>query len=172
MTDNEIEKALECCIKSSHFGECFENKCPFASEEGCEVGKETLYPYLLDLINRLQAEKETFESRNKALRTERNRLNKENKKLQDHIVDYKSEIAIQETTIRKLIAECNLARFEKFKADFELVKAEIKADAYKEFADRLKKDLVYEHFFETDVVFLDKIKIDNLLKEMVGEDNG
>lgn len=56
MTGNEIKKALECCIKSSHFGECFENECPMVSEKGCAVGKETLYPYALDLINRLQAE--------------------------------------------------------------------------------------------------------------------
>lgn len=58
MTDIEIKKALECCIKSSHFGECFENKCPLVSENGCKVGKETLYPYALNLINRLQAENE------------------------------------------------------------------------------------------------------------------
>ena len=56
LTDSEIVKALECCIKSSHFGECFENKCPLASENGCKVGKETLYPYAFDLINRQKAE--------------------------------------------------------------------------------------------------------------------
>ena len=45
---------------------------------------------------------------------------------------------------------------------------QIKAEAYKEFVERLKKEMVYEHFFETEVVVLDKIKLDNLLKEMVG----
>lgn len=66
MTDNEIIKGLECCIKSSHFGECFENKCPLVSEKGCMVGKETLYPYALDLINRQKAEIERLEeSRNR-----------------------------------------------------------------------------------------------------------
>ena len=33
MTDEQIAKALECCIKSDHFGECFANKCPMISEE-------------------------------------------------------------------------------------------------------------------------------------------
>ena len=47
--------------------------------------------------------------------------------------------------------------------------SEIKAEAYKEFAEKLKEKLVYEHFFETEVVFLDKIKIDKVLKELVGE---
>ena len=43
LTDNEIVKALDCCIKSSHFGECFKNQCPLVSKKGCKVGKETLY---------------------------------------------------------------------------------------------------------------------------------
>lgn len=60
MTDEQIKKALECCIESSNFGECFENKCPFVSENGCKVGKETLYPYVLDLINRQQSEIEDY----------------------------------------------------------------------------------------------------------------
>ncbi len=55
-TDEEVIKALECCVKSSHFGECFENNCPLVSENGCKVGKETLYPYALDLITRQKAE--------------------------------------------------------------------------------------------------------------------
>lgn len=56
MESKDIIKALECCIKSSHLGECFENKCPLVSEKGCKVGKETLYPYALDLIKNQQAE--------------------------------------------------------------------------------------------------------------------
>ena len=55
-TDEEVIKALKCCIKTDHFGDCFGNDCPFVSEHGCRVGKETLYPYVLDLINRQKAE--------------------------------------------------------------------------------------------------------------------
>ena len=55
-TDEEVIRALECCIKTDHFGDCFWNDCPFVSEHGCKVGKETLYPYVLDLINRQKAE--------------------------------------------------------------------------------------------------------------------
>ena len=63
--DEEVIKALECCVKSSHFGECFDNKCPLVSEHGCKVGKETLYPYALDLINRQIAEIESLEAENR-----------------------------------------------------------------------------------------------------------
>ena len=80
-----------------------------------------------NLINRLQEKLATYESRNKALRTERNRLNKE------------------------------------FKT--------AKAEAYKEFAERLKEEIdirpTYSNEQNKYVFFL----IDNLLKEMVGEDN-
>ena len=55
MESKDIIKSLECCIKSSHLGECFENKCPLVSEKGCKVGKETLYPYALELIKNQQA---------------------------------------------------------------------------------------------------------------------
>ena len=127
-TDNEIVKALECCIKSSHFGECFDNKCPLVSEKGCEVGKETLYPYALDLINRLQAENE--------------RLKKE---VKEHI--------------KKSVA--------KRKYD----KALIKAEAYKEFAERLKEKapIIRRSISGSEYYEFDSLIVDNLLKELVGE---
>ena len=58
MTDEQIVKALECCIKSDHFGECFANKCPMISEEGCKVWNDDhkLLNMLYDLIKRQQAE--------------------------------------------------------------------------------------------------------------------
>jgi hypothetical protein len=74
MIDNEIIKALECCIKSSHFGECFENKCPLVSEKGCMVGKETLYPYALDLIKRQKAEIERLKGWQDLLKAEKHSL--------------------------------------------------------------------------------------------------
>ena len=129
LTDNEIIKALECCIKSSHFGECFDNKCPLVSEKGCEVGKETLYPYVLDLINRLQAENERLTIR----------LRKAEHQLDDAMKMY------------------NI----------------IKAEAYKEFAERLKEIAIsrYDAFDEQEYPFVRLTDLDNLLKKLVGEDN-
>ena len=45
-----------------------------------------------------------------------------------------------------------------------------KAEAYKEFAERLKEKKLYNYEWECNVVECDTI--DNLLKELVGEDNG
>ena len=125
LTDNEIKKALECCIKSRHFGECFENKCPLISEDGCKVGKETLYPYALDLINRQKAEIE-------------------------RLSEYTSGRVVQMLTERDVSEE--IAEY------FQFVE-EIKAEAYKEFAERLKELLGVTRFSV----------VDDLVKEMVGE---
>ena len=50
----------------------------------------------------------------------------------------------------------------------EQVKAEIKAEAYKEFAEHLKEKWSNNDYYSPDVDF-DEF-VDNLLKEMVGED--
>ena len=63
MTDNEIIKALECCIKSSTGLAC--EGCPLLDANQC-IGKPITYVSNLiveqgiDLINRLKAENEKF----------------------------------------------------------------------------------------------------------------
>ena len=49
------------------------------------------------------------------------------------------------------------------KSPFNLLKAEIKAEAYKEFAERLKR--ITEH------IYYEPCIVDNLLKELVGDNN-
>ena len=139
MTDKEIIKALKCCIKSTHFGECFENKCPMASEKGCKVGKETLYPYALDLINRQQAEIERLRSMNQA-------------KL-DMIHDLRAEV--EKLTVNMNALGLGMKR-EKERAD----------TAIKEFAERVK-DIIDEPL-QIEGRIIDRMldKIDTLVKEM------
>ena len=50
------------------------------------------------------------------------------------------------------------------------IRGKVRAEAIKDFAEKLKEMMSYD--FETDVVVLDKSKLDNLLKELVGEDDG
>ena len=156
LTDNEIVKALECCIKSSHFGECFENKCPLVSEKGCKVGKEILYPYALDLINCLEARIGVYETCNarkdeaiKHLESEVKRLQAENERLKDCIDEQDIEIA----SLWKRIEDA-------------------KAEAYKRCIENAKEEL-YEWVGADNCIPYSRIKrvLDNLLKELVGEDN-
>ena len=115
MTDNEIKKSLECCVKSLSSDSC--NECPLNTTKECDKDLLAIEKYALDLINRLKAENE--------------RLSK---------------------ITRPLIAE-------------------IKAEAYKEFAERLKEKSfksLGKYGITRDVI--EVRGIDNLLKEIIEED--
>lgn len=62
LTDEQVIKALECCIKSANMGECLTLKCPLLGDYGCAISgdEEKLYEYALDLINRLKAGNEQW----------------------------------------------------------------------------------------------------------------
>ena len=152
MTDNEIIKALECCIKSNHFGDCFENKCPCVSENGCELFAETLYPYALDLINRLQLENKKNENiirlADKTIET----ANAEIEKLKEEL----------DSSQERYFGISNLAH--KYRNKVKTAKAE----AYKECIGKVKKEILPTlpfNFGATGRAF------DNLLKELVGDNN-
>ena len=170
LTDKEIVKALECCIKSSHFGECFDNKCPLVSEKGCEVGKETLYPYALDLINRLQAEVNRLDNESDALLADIDFRDKEINELQEENEMLKKD---NEHCLEDYIIKSNAIH----KKALETAKTE----AYKECIEKakelsIKKVISYVADFsiqerETGWFEISEEKLDNLLKELVGEDN-
>ena len=145
MTDNEIKKALECCAdemgcaKGCPFFDKKKSKCKVASPYGA------FEKLLLDLINRQQEMIDAF-------------------------------IAGQET-LQKALAE-KIAEIERLNSDlrvwndiahreteyFEIAKAE----AIKEFADRVKMAFYYE--FDEIIPSIMADNIDNLVKEMVGEE--
>lgn len=149
MTDSEIKKAFECCADIN-------DKCPECplkdkNRESC-VG--IFMSNALALINRLQAEVE--------------RLNAENKLLIDNDVSnkYPNCVLVEKGRI-----------YTKTLEDYDELIGNISAEGIKEFAEKLK-----EHCFEAldsneDLLTADlvcavkEVTIDNLLKEMVGEDN-
>lgn len=150
LTDNEIKKALECCSKSSHFGECFENECPMVSEKGCAVGKETLYPYALDLINRLQAENSNLTSSLTSLQNDLTSAKAENEQLTKD----KESLAY---SLANAVGQ----------------KMTAKAEAYKEFADLSIKKICEQVTAPTpsESYIVEKCNqvIYNLLKELTNE---
>ena len=122
LTDNEVVKALECCVESKHI--C-PHTCPMLKNKEC---LESLRKNALDLINRLQAE---------------------NERLKERIIEV-------QRCDKELIETLNKIHEEKEKT--------FKAEAYKEFAERLKGNYIgiTTHY---DL----KKDIDNLLNELVGE---
>lgn len=144
MTDEEIMKALECCICSTSRNDCEDLNCPACKEFGCDFMDRSTEDYpdsliqeigksALDLINRQQAEIE--------------RLKK--------ILENRGEIC-------KL---CEGKYTEKIKR--------AKTEAIKEFAERFEKEIETSPYMSVPLKYTmlknaRQIK-DNLVKEMVGE---
>lgn len=116
LTDNEIVKALECCVGDNDGKNCFD--CPLWEIDDCQ---ERLLLDALGIINRLQVN-------NERLTTAHPKTIESIKKMRD----------------------------------------KAKAEAYKEFAERLKKKYKPYVILGSEVA---EIEIDNLLKEMLGENN-
>jgi hypothetical protein len=147
MTDNEIIKALECCLefykKQDSFHYC--DECPLGVEEyDCGYCKEIMLQETLDLINRQKAE---------------------NEKLKSWVIAFTNEVVIDGNGyyIKELSYDVITNRAKK-------CKAEIEVEAIKEFAEEIKiKTLSMvrspDLLFEKDYINC----IDNVVKEMVGD---
>ena len=181
LTDNEIVKALECCRYNDLKKAC--KKCPFDKEEHC---LDAILNSALDLINHLQAKAIKEQNKNSKLRNERNRLQAQNKDLaetvhnltieKDALFDKAEELKAE---IERLKTNLNV-ELENFATEYD---NKIKSEAYKEFAERLKNEIINDTAYACDITqhsgYYDyQIKIgdipeyiDNLVKEMVGEDN-
>ena len=121
----------------------------------CNGVSLSLVKSTLDLINRLQAE---------------------NERLQETIDEQDIEIARLYKVIERLKIECGLAKFDKYKAEFEEFRTEIETKAYKEIFEKLNNKSIRSKakvkgcgFLYVSVVTLHDIN--KLKKELVGEDN-
>lgn len=112
LTDAEIVKALECCIDVNG-ANCHE--CPY--DECCSYPKSTMLEDALDLFNRLQAENEVLKARIGVYETCNARKDEANRHLEAENERLKATVD-SFTDIGKLYSE-------------------IKAEAYKEFAELL-----------------------------------
>ena len=138
--DTEIKKALDVC---GHTKGC--TNCPLGMGEmdNCQL---VLTEDALDLINRLQAENERL------------------KPFEDKIAEFNSHIRVEDM----LVFADSLAEWLEFCDN-------LKAEARKEFAERLKlHSYIMSDESQTGIINRYSVvtvnQIDNLLKEMVGED--
>ena len=154
LTDNEIIKALSICSNGN--GICSE--CPYSDDyTNCNT---RITKDALDLINRLQAKVIKEQNKNSKLRNERNHLQAEIERLKECpkcVYEYDGEM-----TEYCVQGPC---------PNFKTVE-QIKAEAYKEFAERLKEHAYLDNGitgFQDMVV--DLSDIENIADEMAGEDN-
>lgn len=149
-TDEEVVKAIECCINA----DCL--NCPQWSEDWYSGMCSDFLKSVLDLINRKNAEIA-------ALTTAVDNSTKEFLKLHDEYQDQKAEIE----DLREIV----------FTDRTEAIK-NLKAEAIKEFAERLhkgiddfrgKREMVMLPYTESALLIIER-KIDNLVAEMTESD--
>ena len=160
LTDNEIIKALDILAKFDFFGgqragrELWNEKPTDVQDKDIENYSKDV-AFLKDLINRQKAENKSQSIMIKMLK--------------GSIEDYKNSYINQKAEIERLKTNLNV-ELENFATEYD---NKIKAEAYKEFAERLKKQVykVYKGGIHPTVEDEFIYEIDNLLKEMVGDDN-
>lgn len=168
LTDSEIVKALEDALYRIKGAEHL-----IVPKEGVDNlcnGLENA----LDLINRLQAKAIKEQNKNSKLRNERNRLQAQNKDLaetvhnltieKDALFDKAEELKAE---IERLKTNLNV-ELENFATEYD---NKIKAEAYKEFAEKAKEFMhnKFKALDEYEFEYITERDIDNLVKEMVGE---
>ena len=85
--------------------------------------------------------------------------------LQDLVLDLINRQKETIETLRKCVEQHHIIRKDS-KSPLSLLTEEIRAEAYKEFAEKLKKEALSDRGYD----ILQQGTIDNLLKEMVGEE--
>lgn len=165
MTDNEIVKALKSEI---HLAEYIDNNY-------CDNIDISLIQSAINSINRLQAKVIKEQNKNSRLRNERNHLQANNEEKED-VIQYADK------EIKRLNAENERLKEEKSKLENKIdemyplvmqlpnAMQQAKSEAYKEFAEELKHFIIPQKAdgYTREIVL--KRDIDNLLKEMAGEE--
>ena len=170
LPDKEIVKALECCSSQPQELCC---NCPIDIRKikgGCITALTT---YAIDLINRLQAEVEELVKNIDMLKEENGNLTVEFQAMRNAANGFKNELFDKTELLKTATAE-----IEKLKEIIEYkdicIEAceDIKSEAYKEFAERLKeKKSVYNADDFYWIKYIPERAVDNLLKELVGEND-
>ena len=161
LTDSEIVKALPNMTYGGHY--CA--KCKYDNGKGndrCGLKGCKIARYALDLITRQKTENENLKVENQSLRSAANSL-------KIHYEETQAEIE----RLRNAYKQCAFERDAYIEIENTAI-AEAKAEAYKEFAERLKENPT-QYFYETNrdmtISLVSFDRIDNLVKEMVGNDN-
>lgn len=162
MTDNDIKKALECCI-SENGNDCEECPCQnIAYKQGNGGCCNQLSRYALDLINRQQAEIEKLKAKVKKLKNIERFADKLIKKQEAEIERLKAEIE----EVNEADRETELQALKESKENAKLFCEAInhaKSEAIEEFAEKIDQLFYrYEHLHShADMARKDYIKADD-----------
>lgn len=164
MTDAEIIKALECCSRGSGDRQDWCTDCPLRGRiEDCET---ELPEKALDLINRQKAELDKKDTEIDILIRKKETLNDESSGLKAEIERLQKTIIDLNANLSEMIN--NFTRMESlYKIKCKVLEV-AKAEAIKEFAERVKQE-IRKYIFIPELEFQCD-EVDNLVKEMMDGD--
>ena len=160
LTDEQIIKAWECCCPPS----CNCKECPMQGVNGCwvELKYETL-----NLIKRLQAENEGLQTTKKLNKKQITELKQHILKLQHILISFMNEVENWEH--KHNIDTSKIPQIAVLGTEKGNIIKQIKSEARKELAERLRDELGEELIYEQ-YPFVG-CAIDNILEEMEQEEN-
>lgn len=172
MESNDIIKALECYINHQ---DC--DKCKYCIDtyfcDNAQIVKDAV-----DLITRQQAELENLKVENQSLRSAANSLKMHYEEAQAEIESLKQRNTVCEAANRCIVWQRD-RRDQEIKelhsqiAGLNIYKSKIKAEAVKEFVERIKEFMhnKFKALDEYEFEYITERDINNLLKETVGDGN-
>lgn len=154
MTDEQVIKALECCV----YWNCKECPC-FVDKGNCTRKSDR---ELLNLINRQKEEIERLQSlcsSKDAIINSQEAEIRQNENRFPHFTEDTQVVSVSKKADGQYYAD----RVTTIQVD------KIRAEAYKEFAERLKEKMDIN---SSGYILITEMTLDNLLKEMTEESNG
>ena len=161
MTDSEIIKALKCCLCDT--SECLQCQ----NKELCKIECDELATKTIALIIRKMAEIDRLKAELENLKVENQSLRSAANSLKMHYEEAQAEI--DSLKIFRGYAEKRASDYRTMRDRY----LNAKSETIKEFAERLK-EFVHNKFKtldEYEFEYITERDIDNIVKEMVGENN-
>lgn len=156
LTDEDVVEGLERCIRTTTANACA--GCPFNKQNLCDIDQWVLEKYALNLINRQKSEIESAKAKIEICAEVIERQDAEIKRVKECpkcVYEYDGEI-----TEYCVQGPCS---------NFKTVE-QIKAEAYKEFAERIRECCNSNNELSADAWLSVTTDINCVLKEMVGEE--
>ena len=166
MTDEQIIKALECCVRSTSGNDCEKLNCPACKDFGC---------HYMDSSDRDDSYEALVEGLGKDALDLINRKQKVNELAAKEIVDLKIKVEQQKAEIERLqkAGKESVDCFTRMETLYKIKCKELevaKSSAIKEFAERLKEKSQRYPYYEYGLVrAVPTDEIDNLVKEMTSK---
>ena len=170
MTDNEIIKALHCCLCLQEYGGDCDEGCPLLETDNCHYALlEQCLVFICHQQSRIEALQMDKEQLKNDIANERMNLEHTEEQLTVMTDLCRKRQALTET-LQKYYEnmENSIYEFRQAQAEIKFHKEQLKAEAYKEFAEE-----IFELFpKDKPNTVISRVTVKHILKEMAGDNCG